>query len=317
MRAQLVFDAPVCTAAGDHFIVRDSQARHTIGGGVIIDPCAPLKRRGSAARCAYLDAIQQLLAGEGLDPLLQSAPHGVAMRDLVRLCGREPEQISLPARTRIVATPSERFAFLESSWCDLRGRALQTLRDFHLEYPDEPGLDRGRWRRMAAPKLLEEIWRVLIDDLLRQGAVRRRERWLHLPDHRVEFSDPQAALLEKLQAAIGAARFDPPWVRDLGRALRAEEDEVRTVLRKCASCGGIHQIVRDLFYHRDSVHALEHILEELELAHGVIEAARFRDAVALGRKRAIQILEFFDRVGYTRRIGDARKLRADSNWRDK
>ena len=46
----------------------------------------------------------------------------------------------------------------------------------------------------------------------------------------------------------------------------------------------------------------------------VVEAARFRDAIGVGRKRAIQILEFFDRVGYTRRTHNARVLRADSSW---
>ena len=48
---------------------------------------------------------------------------------------------------------------------------------------------------------------------------------------------------------------------------------------------------------------------------GDINAARFRDTLGLGRKRAIQILEFFDRVGYTRRVRDAHVLRPDSAWR--
>jgi selenocysteine-specific elongation factor len=48
--------------------------------------------------------------------------------------------------------------------------------------------------------------------------------------------------------------------------------------------------------------------------HGTVEAAQYRDAVGLGRKRAIQILEFFDRVGHTRRFRDSRMLRADSTW---
>ncbi len=43
--------------------------------------------------------------------------------------------------------------------------------------------------------------------------------------------------------------------------------------------------------------------------------ARFRDTLGLGRKRAIQILEFFDRVGYTRRVRDAHVLRPDGAWR--
>ena len=47
-----------------------------------------------------------------------------------------------------------------------------------------------------------------------------------------------------------------------------------------------------------------------------MEAARYRDAIGVGRKRAIQILEFFDRAGYTRRTRNARVLRADSSWHE-
>ncbi|MBP7326875.1 MAG: SelB C-terminal domain-containing protein, partial [Alicycliphilus sp.] len=31
----------------------------------------------------------------------------------------------------------------------------------------------------------------------------------------------------------------------------------------------------------------------------------------LGRKRAIQILEYFDRIGFTRRVADMHRLRGD------
>ncbi|MCA3186855.1 MAG: SelB C-terminal domain-containing protein, partial [Cupriavidus sp.] len=50
-------------------------------------------------------------------------------------------------------------------------------------------------------------------------------------------------------------------------------------------------------------------------AQGHVEVIAFRDALGLGRKRTIQILEFFDRAGYTRRVGNARMLRPDSEWR--
>jgi selenocysteine-specific elongation factor len=78
----------------------------------------------------------------------------------------------------------------------------------------------------------------------------------------------------------------------------------------------LHQIVRDLFYDRSAVRELADVARELVREHGVIEAARYRDTVGLGRKRTIQILEFFDRVGYTRRTRDARVLRADSSWHE-
>ena len=44
---------------------------------------------------------------------------------------------------------------------------------------------------------------------------------------------------------------------------------------------------------------------------GTVLAAQFRDATGLGRKRAIQILEYFDRIGLTRRVGDEHRLRSE------
>jgi selenocysteine-specific elongation factor len=78
----------------------------------------------------------------------------------------------------------------------------------------------------------------------------------------------------------------------------------------------VHQIVRDLFYHRDCVRELARRVKRLVNEHGGVETAAFRDAVGIGRKRAVQILEFFDRVGYTRRARNARVLRVDSSWHD-
>jgi selenocysteine-specific elongation factor len=56
-----------------------------------------------------------------------------------------------------------------------------------------------------------------------------------------------------------------------------------------------------------AIHA-RHLQDE----HGSIKAAAWRDRIAIGRKRSIQLLEHFDRIGFTRRIGDQRKIREDS-----
>jgi selenocysteine-specific elongation factor len=45
-----------------------------------------------------------------------------------------------------------------------------------------------------------------------------------------------------------------------------------------------------------------------------VQASSFRDATGLGRKRSIQILEFFNRVGYTRRVGNIHLIRPNAVW---
>ena len=92
------------------------------------------------------------------------------------------------------------------------------------------------------------------------------------------------------------------------------EDEVRAVLRRAATRGELFQVVPDLFYAPARIAELAAIVAQLSRASGTVDAATFRDAIGLGRKRSIQILEFFNRVGYTRRVGDQHRPRGDLQW---
>jgi selenocysteine-specific elongation factor len=314
-RAQLVFGKPICATPGDRFIVRDAQATHTLGGGVILDPAAPARKRRSAERLRWLSAVESLLAGGGVTPLLDAAPYGLKMTDLVRLTGLAVEDIALPEEAVTIDAAKDRFVFHPQHWSDLRDRAVAALQSFHSQVPDEPGPDIGRLRRIALPEIPDALWRALIATLVYERLVVRSGPWLHLPEHSVALSDEDRALAQKLQPLIVAGKFDPPWVRDLATASREPEERVREVLRKSVTRGTVYQVVRDLFYDRECIGELAAIITQLAREHGGVDAAQYRDALGLGRKRTVQILEFFDRVGYTRRVKDSHILRHDSGWR--
>jgi selenocysteine-specific elongation factor len=313
-RAQLVFDTAVCALPGDRFIIRDAQAVHTIGGGVVLDASAPARKRRSDQRLHYLDAIEKMLAGEGLSPLLASSPHGVNTTDLERLTGRAAATIQLPTEAVIKGTNQDQFVILESAWKSLREDALNTLRAFHTEFPEDAGPDSGRLRRMTRQDLPTSLWTALVDELAQDGSIVRHGPWLQSPHHAATLSEGDQELARQLQSLISQARPEPPWVRDLAAAVRQPEDRVRQVLRRQAACGTVCQIVHDLFYDSDRVDSLAGVVALLAREQGSVDAARYRDAIGLGRKRTIQILEFFDRVGYTRRVHDVHVLRKDSGW---
>jgi selenocysteine-specific elongation factor len=312
---QLVFDTPICTIPGDRFIVRDAQALHTVGGGSVLDPFAPARKRRSLVRLQYLEALERLIAGEGVIALLRQAPYGVKMTDLVRLTGLPAELIQLPSDTVTITCAREQFVVAAARWSALRARAVSALRDFHAQVPDELGPDVGRLRRIALPDSSDALWRALIDTLVQERIVLRGAPWLHLPEHTMMLSEDDLSLACRLQPLIAAGRFDPPWVRDLAVSVDEPEVRVREVLRKQVLQNTVYQVVPDLFYDRECIGELAALVAALAREHGAASAARYRDALGVGRKRAVQILEFFDRVGFTRRVHDSHVLRGDSGWR--
>jgi selenocysteine-specific elongation factor len=310
-RAQLVADRPLCAAPGDRFILRDAQATHTIGGGMVLDPFAPARRRRRAERMRHLDAIERLVTGDGAVALIAQAPYGLREAELVRLANDAGVAQHVPAGAgrlgsiAAVVIDAERLA-------ELRGRVLADVATFHAETPDEPGVGSARLHRIAMPDAPMDVWIALVEHLIADTSLVRNGAFLRLPDHRVRLTDSEAALASALMPRIVEGKFDPPWVRDLASAIDAPEDDVRQTLRKLAAQGDTYQIVRDLFYAPERVRELAKIAHEIAGQHGSIDAAMFRDAIGLGRKRTVQILEFFDRVGYTRRVRDTHRLRGES-----
>lgn len=115
-----------------------------------------------------------------------------------------------------------------------------------------------------------------------------------------------------MQPLSEQAGLDPPWVRNVAKALGVEDALVRLLLRKLARLGLMHQVVRDLFLADAQLRSMAGVLLQLEQENPSIQVTTFRVALGLGRKRCIQYLEYFDRLGLTRRTGESRVIRHDN-----
>lgn len=319
-RVQLVFDAPLHAMPGDGFIVRNAQASRTVGGGRVLDPFGPARKRRTPERRAWLDALRTWLDESRVDALIAQAPRGLERSTLMQLTGYDAATLALPADAVVIAPQGraeDATLLAREHWERLAARIVDVLGDFHARTPDEQGPDAARLRRMAAPLAGDTVWRAAVDALVEAGRIARSGPWLHLPSHAVSLDAAEEALAARLMPLIAQGRYDPPWVRDLARETQQPEEKVRALLRKLARLGRLYQVVRDLFYDREIVRELARLIARTAQSEAAgVGAAAFRDASGLGRKRAIQILEFFDRVGYTRFHRDLHLLRPDSRMRE-
>ena len=308
-RAQLVLHAPVGAWHGERVLLRDAAASRTLAGGRLLDPLAPARYRRTPQRLTELAALGLPDAAERLAALLAVAPHGV---DLLRFATAQgltaPPADALPGDALVhdgLALGSAQAQALEAA----TRHALQT---FHERQADELGPDSARLRRLSAPRLPQALWQALLARLAADQQLVLHGAVVHLPSHGAQLSAVETRIAQKVAPALAQAGHQGAWARDLARDAAEPEPLVRTTLARLARRGELHQVVKDLYYPPDTLRRLAALARAVGAAHdGVVLAAEFRDATDLGRKRAIQILEYFDRVGLTRRIGDEHRLRND------
>ena len=73
-----------------------------------------------------------------------------------------------------------------------------------------------------------------------------------------------------------------------------------------ARTGKLYPVALDHYFSDDASSAWPRSSRHQCTGNGAARAAELRDIIGGGRKVAIHILEFFDRIGYTRRVRDLR-----------
>jgi selenocysteine-specific elongation factor len=328
-RVQLVLREPIGAWAGDRVVLRDASATRTLAGGVVLDPLAPTRYRRTAERLAELAALERPEPEARLAAVLAAAPLGVNIRRYAVAQGlgglTGPTALSGssgpggssdgPSAAWSEGTLREGDWVLDAPHARAAAEALLTaLAAYHQRQPDELGPDAARLRRLALPRLPEPLFRALQAGLLGEGRIVVRGACVHLPEHGVRLSASEERIAQKVAPRLAQAGFEGAWARDLARDSGESEPLMRTTLSRLAQRGELHQVVKDLFYPGATMATLGAIVRRVAAAspEGIVTAATFRDATQLGRKRAIQVLEHFDRIGLTRRVGDVHRVRADS-----
>lgn len=309
--AQLVLREPAHAWQADRFVLRDASATRTVAGGSVLDASAPARYRQVPERLALLQSQRAARMQARFDAALAQAPFGLEEASWLRAAGYEGWPFDLGAKLAAVQA-GDGWIVDREKLEGMEATVLEALREFHTQSPQEVGPDARRARRLAAPRMPEALWDGLLQRLASSGRIGIRNGFLHLPDHGERLRAADQVIAQRALPLMLRGRFDPPWVRDIAADTRLPEAQVRQVLARLAQTGEAFQVVKDLYYPPSTMQELARIARGLAQSDGTISAAAFRDATGLGRKRAIQILEFFDRVGMLRRVGDSHFLRPGS-----
>jgi selenocysteine-specific elongation factor len=313
-RVQLVLETPIAAAVGDRFVLRDTTAQRTIGGGHFLDLRAPARKRRTAVRFAQLEALAIEEPSRALAALLDREPHYVDLSGFARdhaLAEDEMARIIDELSVIRIAAKDHVLGLSPATYLRLKRAVLSILQAFHADNPDLPGMGMERLRLQLEPRLPAPAFSSALQGMARAGEVALDGAWVKLAGHEVRLTPQDERLWERMMPLLGGSeRFRPPRVRDVEGLLNVPEPEIRRLAKLLARMGKLDEVAHDHFFLRNTVAEMVQLAASLAAAgkNGEFTAAQFRDQVNNGRKVAIQILEFFDRHGVTLRRGDLRRM---------
>jgi selenocysteine-specific elongation factor len=307
---QLDLDRPIGALWGDRVVLRDHGAIHTLAGGRVVDPFPPRRGRARPERLAILAALREDDVGAALEKMLGFTGF-VALAPFALARNLSLDQASALATAvgflRLGET-RDPFAATAEHLAGLGSRLAATLAEIHRAEPDALGVSRAallrRLRGEAPEAVLDAALATAIGagDIVRDGAV------LRLPTHQPRLSRDDERLWRQIEPLLAAADLRPPRVRELAEALGLELEQTTRLMKQLERFGRVAPVAGNRYFLPETVARLATIACELAEGDpdGGFTAIAFKDRSGVGRNLTIEILEYLDRIGVTRRIGDTR-----------
>lgn len=313
---------PITAHFGDRFILRDPAAKSTIGGGQVVDIFVPRKKRSSENRMKILNAmcsndkqaLQSLsvISPEGVN-LTQYAINRNLLPGYIEKLLHELEQSK--SFTGIEIRISETNFLLDKKFFDeYRKQVVDSILEFHKNNPSQQGISEPALSRSLNFSGSHFLFNALLQSLINDKSVKRTGTLLHLPEHRATLSKEEQEFIAKIRPILLKAGNIPPRTRELAEMTGIPLKPLERILRETTKAGSLIRVADNRHFLPETVMALAELTESLAAdneASAGFSVIQFRDTTGIGRNLCIEILEYFDRVGFTRRDGNARFLRTE------
>jgi selenocysteine-specific elongation factor len=296
-RADLICDHPLLACAGDRLLIRDQGLDRTLGGGTVIDNEEPPARRRQARRMSRLNALDAADSATAFAALLAEGP--VHWKKFAALWG-------LPAAAPRIATKATTVVIgeeivLASTWKSWQDTVLAAINTALEADSTRTGVRENELPASVPKQYRPEILRQLVS----AKRITQTGGAYHPPRHAAVLSPAQQGLLQRITPLLAVTQ--PPSVGDLGKTLGRAQPQMTRELEGLAKLGAIVRVSDNRYFLPAAVDTLAAVVADLS-AKGPFDARAFRDASGIGRNAAIELLEYFDHLGYTRRQGDQRKV---------
>ncbi|HEV8129052.1 MAG TPA: selenocysteine-specific translation elongation factor [Candidatus Eisenbacteria bacterium] len=303
---QLRLETPLVAVPGDRLVLRSYSPAATIGGAVVIDPDPPHRAHLDAGDRERLLALESGTLEERVAWLARSAgARGVRDAAAAMRLGIEEEDVVAVRSSEILRLKDQRL-LARSAWDGALDRIASEVRRYANAHKLRAGVPKGELKSVLAREIESPVFDEALQTLLTNGALLSQNDRILPPGAAPSLSADQERAVEMIERKLSSHGFQPPdlpgILSEVPRENRPEE-----LIRYLLEANRVVKVTSELLYTRGQWEEIEGRIRAHFRTRPALSMADFKDILQVSRKYAVPVLEHLDRLGVTKREGDARR----------
>ena len=306
---------------GDKYVVRSYSPIYTIGGGVIFNG-SPRKRKRFREENKQVFQTYRENVPENLAQLhiKENGYNGLTLDRLAVKMGffgnriKKIVQLPLSSRKIILIEQDKQRMVAETVYKKLSEKLCSVLTTYHKNNPLKAGLSKEELRSRLYRGLDQRLFQFLLNNLQKKGTIVQDQALIRMTDHQVSLKDEEKTFRKELELFFKQAGLAPPTIKEVkAKFSKYPNHLLKEVLVIMERESELVKVTEDLYFHKPALEKIKETLISLLAKKGEIDTPAFKDLTGLSRKFSIPLLEYFDKIKVTMRVGDKRILREKQN----
>ena len=313
---QFRLESPVCCIKDDRYVVRSYSPVKTIGGGAILNPVSQKHKHLDMPVIQGLNA----LAAEDMEQtilffLSLKGFKGLSFNDLRVMTNIADKKLAgtlqkMLARQEIIQTDKDRQTYVSGAFfTDFKTKVLEKIQQYHDANPLKEGMPtqelKSKFRYIKDPK----FFNILFSRLGKENYIILEKNLVKLAGFEVALQVDQHEVKQKISQIYRTAGLTPPFFRTVCQDLGLDKKTAKDVLQMLIDEKQVVKTKDDLYFDAEAIARLENDLTDFLKKNEKISTPEFKDMTGISRKYVIPLIEYFDSINLTIRVGDLRQLR--------
>ncbi|MDE0645234.1 MAG: selenocysteine-specific translation elongation factor [Gammaproteobacteria bacterium] len=291
-------------ALGDRVIVRDRDQSRTVGGGQIVSVSAPNTRRRLNTRLENLTKLTAYVSLDNVPGAIESVckENCVTIKEVKQAWNINANEFKSHLNHQNVVTLNEHLLSQEKLR-DMQAQIYLFLKDFHQQHPTSIGASiNAIWRAILVD--IETV-RLVVEHSVQKNKLVVNSGKYSLTTHTAASPNYNHSLYQKVLRFVEGVQ--PLTIGDIARDLRVPIKSLEKEMQRFVAAKILIKVSPKRYYTPQRLKDIAIVVEELATLRP-FTVREFRDASKMGRMAGIEVLEYFDRVRFTRREDNVRKV---------
>ncbi len=311
---QLKLESVTSPFYGDRFIIRDETGRRTIGGGRIIDPHSIKKDRNKPERIEKLLKLTQLNTEKALFFLITEKMFGIDLvkyslsRNLIKL---EAEKLYRTLPIKSFRNKDKQWGILKSNFNVCKNIVYEEIRKFFIKNTNINILNEDKIINKFSSNAPEYVIKEIVDELLNEQKLYRIGKNLSIIRGVSNFDASEIIIWKKIKSIFDKNKFQPPSINKVSEELGFKLSKLEPTLRKALKLGYLIRISKNRYYYPTIIFGFAIIAEKVASGNEnlKLDLKVYKEHLGISRNLVIELLEFFDKKGFTKRSTNERVVK--------